>query len=267
VVPTLLENRPDSIQNIVLTGETIALQFPTRKEFEEIARIFKDPKTFPALNPDELYLKTEDRLALFIRLAALPSRIQMATDLSRDLVDDPGRSFFNVLQLQKPTRLPFVIKPLRGDTKRMLGVIMLEVSIVQRVGIVRTIILPDERRKVAKNPRCDVCQRKNGNHIDHECHRKGYGHRAKCLILQLAFVYLGLDRVESQLLYDNRANLVVNERLGFVHEGVRRKHALIMGTRKDVLIMGMLEDDWRKHIQSQKHQTQCDGQLSINFHV
>jgi RimJ/RimL family protein N-acetyltransferase len=69
---------------------------------------------------------------------------------------------------------------------------------------------------------------------------KGQGTQAIRLLLDHAFLTLGLQRIFLQVLADNERAIRVYEKCGFVTEGVLRKHAFKQGAFKDVILMGCI---------------------------
>jgi len=74
---------------------------------------------------------------------------------------------------------------------------------------------------------------------------KGYGSEAMRLTLNYAFNELNLHRVGLDVLDYNARALHVYEKLGFVHEGAKRQFGRRDGRRYDLVLMGMLRDEWK----------------------
>ena len=80
-------------------------------------------------------------------------------------------------------------------------------------------------------------------------HRRGLGRRALKLMLQHAFDVLNLERVYLYVVEYNIAARKLYERSGFSYEGSLRKHIALGGERYELLVMGILRDEfsvWRK---------------------
>ena len=77
----------------------------------------------------------------------------------------------------------------------------------------------------------------------------GYGSEAFSKRVEYAFTELKLRRLENGFLEGNQASLKMQEKLGYVIEGKRRKGFLCMadGELKDEYITGLLIDEWKKH--------------------
>lgn len=73
---------------------------------------------------------------------------------------------------------------------------------------------------------------------------KGYAYEASHLLLTHAFATMNLNKVYLQLLARNERALSLYERLGFVHEGRLRCHVVKGNQFCDVIVMGMLQEEW-----------------------
>lgn len=73
---------------------------------------------------------------------------------------------------------------------------------------------------------------------------KGYGTQATMLMLYHAFYELGLKRVYAVQLLNNHASIRVNQKCGFVNEGILRKAVFKSGNYQDLNIMGVLKEDY-----------------------
>ncbi len=72
----------------------------------------------------------------------------------------------------------------------------------------------------------------------------GYGTEAVELLLHHAFVDLGLHRVQLQVFLSNEAALRSYAKVGFTREGVLRQAAYIDGEPVDVVVMGILREEF-----------------------
>ncbi len=68
--------------------------------------------------------------------------------------------------------------------------------------------------------------------------RRGIGRTLLAALLALADDHLGLVRVELEVLPDNARAIKLYERLGFAHEGRKRKALFRGGEHVDLLVMG-----------------------------
>ncbi len=64
------------------------------------------------------------------------------------------------------------------------------------------------------------------------------------LVLEAAFALPGMERAELNVYTWNRPAIRTYERLGFVHEGVRRSSVRVDQERWDTAIMGLLRPEW-----------------------
>ncbi|MBI4762036.1 MAG: GNAT family N-acetyltransferase [Chloroflexota bacterium] len=80
--------------------------------------------------------------------------------------------------------------------------------------------------------------------------RKGYGTQALQLLLRFAFVELNLYRVTARVQEYNEAAIALLKKFGFTEE-VRRRQALERDSRRwDLLVFGLLKDEWAKQAQA-----------------
>jgi RimJ/RimL family protein N-acetyltransferase len=73
---------------------------------------------------------------------------------------------------------------------------------------------------------------------------KGYGSEALALLLNYAFNELNLYRVGLSVMAYNQPAIRAYERAGFVLEGARRGMVLREGRRYDLLLYGILREEW-----------------------
>ena len=74
---------------------------------------------------------------------------------------------------------------------------------------------------------------------------RGAGRAAQALGLDLAFDELGLAKVSAEVLADNDVALKAQAAAGFRREGYLREHIIKDGVRRDVVLLGILADEWR----------------------
>jgi RimJ/RimL family protein N-acetyltransferase len=74
---------------------------------------------------------------------------------------------------------------------------------------------------------------------------KGYGMEAMRLMLAHGFLNLNLNRIFLRVFDTNPRAIRCYEKAGFLHEGRMRQAVFINGSYVDVLIMGILRQDWR----------------------
>lgn len=74
----------------------------------------------------------------------------------------------------------------------------------------------------------------------------GFATEATQAAVDFAFRGLGLARVYAQVLAGNRASLGVLDKLGMVNEGVKRRHIHKARRLHDVVLYGLLRDEWSR---------------------
>ena len=75
----------------------------------------------------------------------------------------------------------------------------------------------------------------------------GYATEAAGALLDFGFAELGLSRVYAHVLEGNAASCRVLEKLGMINEGIRRQHVRKGKKLLDVVLFGMLHDEWQQH--------------------
>ena len=70
---------------------------------------------------------------------------------------------------------------------------------------------------------------------------KGFGSEAIQLMLKYGFAELGLVRIFSRILEDNKASVNLFKKNGFVKEGVLRKAVYKNGEYKNIILMSILD--------------------------
>lgn len=73
---------------------------------------------------------------------------------------------------------------------------------------------------------------------------RGVAAQASRLLLDYAFTTLDLRRVFLHVFSDNTRAIRLYGRIGFVSEGVLRKHAVRSAAAVDVVVMGLLREEW-----------------------
>ena len=76
---------------------------------------------------------------------------------------------------------------------------------------------------------------------------KGYAHEAMYLSVQYAFLHLNLHRLYLKVFSWNKRARSMYESFGFKKEGILREHVFKDGKYHDVVVYGMLADEFRKH--------------------
>jgi RimJ/RimL family protein N-acetyltransferase len=73
---------------------------------------------------------------------------------------------------------------------------------------------------------------------------KGYGTDAKMLLLYFAFNTLGLEKICSETFEFNERSKNYSLKCGYVIEGKKRKQMFSNGKRWDVIVLGVLREEW-----------------------
>lgn len=78
--------------------------------------------------------------------------------------------------------------------------------------------------------------------------RKGYGSQAMKMLLRFAFAEINMFRISAHVPEYNVAAAALLKKFGFIEE-VRRRQALERdGRRWDMLVFGLLRDDWQNQV-------------------
>lgn len=75
---------------------------------------------------------------------------------------------------------------------------------------------------------------------------KGYASEAIDLLLELAFDHMNLNRIYLRVFTENQPAIKCYDRCGFVREGMLRQDYYSYGEYHDVIMMGILRDEWRR---------------------
>lgn len=82
--------------------------------------------------------------------------------------------------------------------------------------------------------------------LEPEHRGKGYASEAIDLLLELAFDHMNLNRIYLRVFAENQPAIKCYDRCGFVREGVLRQDYYSYGEYHDVIMMGILRDEWRR---------------------
>ena len=74
---------------------------------------------------------------------------------------------------------------------------------------------------------------------------KGYGTEAARLIINYGFEQLNLRRISSSVFAFNERSFRMHKSVGFREEGRQREHIYKNGKFHDLIILGMLMEEWR----------------------
>ncbi len=78
-----------------------------------------------------------------------------------------------------------------------------------------------------------------------DCWSKGYGTEVFQLLLDYGFNQLNLNRIGSAALSFNKRSIGLHKKLGFKKEGVKRKEWFINGKFHDLVIFGLLREEYK----------------------
>ena len=73
---------------------------------------------------------------------------------------------------------------------------------------------------------------------------KGYATEATARVLRFAFEELKLSRVNASVHATNTGSIRVLEKLGLIQEGVQRRHVYRFGEWNDLVLFGILREEW-----------------------
>jgi RimJ/RimL family protein N-acetyltransferase len=73
---------------------------------------------------------------------------------------------------------------------------------------------------------------------------KGIGTEAKILLLEYAFQTLRLEKIGAEVMASNAGSLCYNEKCGFREEGRLRSHIFRGGARHDLILLGVLKEEF-----------------------
>lgn len=82
--------------------------------------------------------------------------------------------------------------------------------------------------------------------FDPRCHSQGIGTEATRLLLKYGFEAMGWHRIECRVLDYNKRAIRCYEKCGFHREGVLRDSAYIGGNDSSDIVMGILEEEYRR---------------------
>jgi len=86
-----------------------------------------------------------------------------------------------------------------------------------------------------------------------EVRGKGIGTDALMAILRYAFDELGMHRIESTILTNNKASIALHAQCGFKEEGILRECVYKNGRYQDVYSISILEHEYRKLVQNNQY--------------
>jgi RimJ/RimL family protein N-acetyltransferase len=75
----------------------------------------------------------------------------------------------------------------------------------------------------------------------------GYATESAAALVDFGFADLELSRIYAHVLEGNAASCRVLDKLGMINEGIRRQHVRKGKKLLDVVLYGMLRDEWQQH--------------------
>lgn len=79
---------------------------------------------------------------------------------------------------------------------------------------------------------------------------KGIGTDTVMAIMRYAFDELGLHRLDGSWFTSNKASIALYKKCGWKEEGVRREYVYKRGGWRDLVVVGVLDSDYRRIIES-----------------
>jgi len=73
---------------------------------------------------------------------------------------------------------------------------------------------------------------------------KGYGKEITKFMVDHAFLHLNMHRISLEVYEGNERAMTVYKKYGFVEEGRQRKVNWVNGAWRDIILMGILAEDW-----------------------
>lgn len=99
--------------------------------------------------------------------------------------------------------------------------------------------------------------------IERGSRKKGVGCRALALMLDIAFIHLGLNRLTSYFRSDNDATRTLVERVGFRQEGCMQQAWFAKGQHLDMIVIGILRREWMER--RKKLAVELDANVTVTF--
>lgn len=80
--------------------------------------------------------------------------------------------------------------------------------------------------------------------FDEGAKNKGIGAAIEAYFLDYVFEECGFEKLNCEVISSNEAVVKMHQKFGFEIEGVRRKNIVKNGTREDVVLLGILKEEW-----------------------
>ncbi|MEN8225071.1 MAG: GNAT family protein [Bacteroidota bacterium] len=88
--------------------------------------------------------------------------------------------------------------------------------------------------------------------IKRDMQGKGYGMSSLQAIIEYGFMRLNLFRLEAEVIDGNKASLKLMQQSGFTEEGRQRKAKFVNGVYKDLIIFGLLKEEYLLSLKQDK---------------
>lgn len=80
--------------------------------------------------------------------------------------------------------------------------------------------------------------------FDEGAKKKGLGSAIEMFLLDYVFIEKEFEKLNCEVIAFNEAVVKMHQKFGFEIEGVRRKNIIKNGERMDVVLLGILRDEW-----------------------
>jgi UDP-4-amino-4,6-dideoxy-N-acetyl-beta-L-altrosamine N-acetyltransferase len=80
--------------------------------------------------------------------------------------------------------------------------------------------------------------------FDENARKKGLGSAIEMFLLDMVFAQRDFEKLNCEVIAFNEAVVKMHQKFGFEIEGVRRKNIVKNGERMDVVLLGILRDEW-----------------------
>ncbi len=100
-------------------------------------------------------------------------------------------------------------------------------------------------------------------YLSDQARGKGLAAKASCLLLDLAFDQLRLNRITSYYREDNDVTAKLTNTIGFSKEGLMRKAWFVGGKYFDIVVVGILGDEWAES--RKKLAVELGGSTQLQF--
>ncbi len=78
----------------------------------------------------------------------------------------------------------------------------------------------------------------------------GLNRHCKLLMLEFAFEYIGVERVEFRADFNNKRSISAMKGIGCIEEGILRQNCANADGRRDSIVLSILKQEWTSHVKS-----------------